>query len=242
MTTEEEMNTALLITTVKCIAAVIAGVLEGNGAVYFFNRIPPKWLCDYNEEPSAELLDKFTQRVKSYPWKYIFTMLFIVLNIKLVIDDWEFAIPASVALFLMLELSIADKKYGIVPDQLLILLSLTGIGFFPYNGSWKEILVGAVVGFGLVGGIALIGKLAYRRDTIGGGDIKLFTVLGFMTGMRGVLIIFAAMAIISSAHFVWLMARKKINRKDTVPIVPYIALSAGAYIVFFWELGRGLIL
>ena len=38
-----------------CLAAIGAGVILGNGAVYFFNRIPGKWLCDYGQEPDEEL-------------------------------------------------------------------------------------------------------------------------------------------------------------------------------------------
>ena len=40
---------------IACLAAIFVGVLEGNGAVYAFNHLPAKWLCDYGEEPSAEL-------------------------------------------------------------------------------------------------------------------------------------------------------------------------------------------
>ena len=79
------------------IVAMILGIIGGNGAVYAFNHMPAQWLCDYGEKPSEELLDPYTQRVKSYPWKFIFTMLFTVINIKLVIDDWQFAVAALCA-------------------------------------------------------------------------------------------------------------------------------------------------
>ncbi len=72
--------------------------------------MPAAWLCDYGEKPSEELLDPYTQRVKSYPWKFIFTMLFVVLGIKMVMDDWQFAIAGICALWLLLEMAIADQK------------------------------------------------------------------------------------------------------------------------------------
>ena len=46
-----------------CSAAVGLGVLLGNSAVWFFNRIPGKWLTDYDEEPSEELLHPTQQRI-----------------------------------------------------------------------------------------------------------------------------------------------------------------------------------
>ncbi len=234
--------TDVLIIGVKCLAAILAGILAGNGAVYFFNKMPAAWLCDYGEKPSEELLDPYTQRVKSYPWKFIFTMLFTVINIKLVIDDWQFAVAALCAAWLLLEMAIADQKYRIVPDQLILLLAVSAFGFIPFHGSWRECLFGGLTGFGVMAVCALIGKLAYRRDTLGGGDIKLFFALGLILGVGGILIVFAMTALLSSGHFVLLLARKKLKRTDTVPMVPYIAASAGIYLVFLWGYGQILFL
>ena len=52
--------TDALITLIKCLAAVLAGIFAGNGAVYFFNKMPAAWLTDYGEKPSEELLDPYT--------------------------------------------------------------------------------------------------------------------------------------------------------------------------------------
>lgn len=226
--------TDTLITIIKCLAAVLAGILAGNGAVYFFNKMPAKWLCDYGEEPSPELLDPYTQRIKSYPWKFIFTMAFVVLDIKLVIDDWQFAVAAVCAVWLLLEMSIADIKYRIVPDQLIMLLAVSALGFIPYHGSWRDCLFGGLAGFCIMFLTALAGKIAYKRDTLGGGDIKLFASLGLIAGFSGILVIFAATAILSAAHLSVLLATKKKKTTDTVPMVPYVAVGAAAYLVFFW--------
>ena len=75
------MEKQLIVTLIICGAAIGAGVILGNGAVYFFNRMPGKWLCDYDEEPSQELLHPTCQRVKSTPWKYVFTGFFVVIGI-----------------------------------------------------------------------------------------------------------------------------------------------------------------
>ena len=77
---------------------------------------------------------------------------------------------------------------------------------------------------------------------MGGGDIKLFFALGLILGVGGILIVFAMTALLSSGHFVLLLARKKLKRTDTVPMVPYIAASAGIYLVFLWGYGQILFL
>lgn len=230
------MNDTLIqggIILIKGIVAVIIGVLQGNGAVYFFNKMPGRWLCDYDETPSEELLNPTTQRIKSHPWKYLFSMGFVILNIKLFVDDWQFALAATAALWLLLELALADKKYSIVPDQLVILLAVTAIGFIPFHGSWKPPLFGTLIGFGLMTAIALVGKFAYRRDTLGGGDIKIFSVIGLITGPYGILFVFAATTLISAACFAYLLAKKRAKITDSLPMVPYIAVATAAYLVFF---------
>ena len=230
-----ENSIAILILIIKCLTAILIGIFEGNGAVYLFNKVPAKWFCDYGEEPTAEMRDPYTQRIKSHPWKYVFTMAFIILNIKLVVEDWQFAIPGTAALWLLLELSIADIKYRIVPDQYLILLAVTGMGFMSYHGSWSVAFIGAGIGFVLMALIAGLGKLFYQKMALGGGDIKLYAVLGFITGIKGVLFIFVISTLVSGAWFVIQIARKKIKRTDTQPMVPYIAAAAATYIVFFWD-------
>ena len=220
------------IVLIKVIIAVLIGVLQGNGAVYFFNKMPASWLCDYGETPSEELLNPTTQRIKSNPWKYLFSMGFVILNTKLVVDDWQFALAASAALWILLELALSDKKYSIVPDQLLILLAVTAIGIIPFHSSWKAPLLGALIGFSIMMLIALVGKLAYRRDTLGGGDIKLFSALGLIAGPKGILFIFAATTLLSAACFAYLLSKKRVKRTDSLPMVPYIATAAAFYLVF----------
>lgn len=226
--------TITLVILIKCFAAMLAGVIAGNGAVYFFNKMPASWLCDYGQVPALEMSDPYVQRVKSYPWKYIFTMLFIVIGIKLVIDDVRFAVCAMISIWLLLEMAIADIKYRIVPDQLVILLAASGIGFVSFHGSVKECALGALVGFGIMAFVALVGKLAYKRETLGGGDIKLFASLGIILGVGGILIVYAMTALLSAAHFVVLMTLKKIKKTDSLPMVPYIAVSASFYMIFIF--------
>ena len=223
-----------LIVIVKCLAAILAGIFFGNGAVYFFNKMPAKWFCDYGEEPSEELKDPYTQRIKSYPWKWVFTMLFIAMGIWMGIRDWRFAIPAICVIWILTEISISDIKYRIVPDQLVILLAVSAVGFIAFQDSWKDCLIGAVIGFGIMGFIALIGKIIYRKEAIGGGDIKLFASLGLVTGTYGILTIFVMATLISAVHFIWLLARKKIKKTDTMPMVPYITIAAAIYLLFLW--------
>lgn len=220
-----------------CVAAIAAGIVLGNGAVYFFNKMPGIWLTDYGQTPSEELLHPTKQRIRSTPWKYVFTGFFIAIGIYLGVDNLSYAIPALAAIWLLVEMSAADIKYMIVPDQLIILLAATGIGFIPHHeGGPLSGIWGALLGFGVVGLIAILGRLIYRRTAVGGGDIKLFGALGLACGIDGVIFVFIVSTFLSAGHFVWQMIRKKAKAGDERPMVPYIAAATILYMVFFHNL------
>lgn len=222
---------------IVCAIAIGIGILFGNSAVWFFNRIPAKWLCDYDEEPDEELLHPTHQRVRSTPWKYFFTAFFIIIGIKLGMDDPLYGIAVLVSAWLLLEMSISDIKYRIVPDQFIMLLILCGIGYIPYqNGGPFSGVWGALAGFGVMLLVGLLGKLMYRKDSIGGGDIKLFAALGVVCGLDGIVIVFILTALLSGAHFCWLLMRKRIKPHDKQPMVPYISTAALIYLVILHEI------
>ena len=222
---------------VICCAAVGLGVLLGNSAVWFFNRIPARWLTDYGQEPSEELLHPTQQRVKSTPWKYVFTGGFLCVGIYLGVRDPAYALPALAALWLLLEMSIADLKYLIVPDQLILLLGVTSLGMITkHAGGPMDAIWGALIGFGVLASMALLAKLMYQKPAIGGADVKLFGALGLVTGVDGILFIFVVSTFLSAGHFIWLMIRKKAKLSDERAMVPYIAIAAGLYLVGFHEI------
>ncbi|MBQ1958870.1 MAG: prepilin peptidase [Firmicutes bacterium] len=237
------MGDELIRTMIICSAAVAAGVLAGNGAVYFFNKMPGTWLVDYGEEPDEELLHPTVQRVKSTPWKYLFTGFFIVIGIKMAMEDPMFAVPAIAAIWLLLEMAIADAKYMIVPDQLIMLLVVCGLGFIPHHAlGVMDCLRGALIGFGVMLVIALIGRVAYKKPAVGGADVKLFAALGLCCGTDGVLVIFLLTTFISAGHFIWLMARRGAKLSDERAMVPYIAFSATLYLVIFHEMSYNIMI
>ena len=236
------MEKQLIVTLIICGAAIGAGVILGNGAVYFFNRMPGKWLCDYDEEPSQELLHPTCQRVKSTPWKYVFTGFFVVIGITLGLQNPLYAFPALIAIWLLLEMSIADIKYMIVPDQLIMLLVLTGLGFIRHHAfGVMDCLLGAAVGFGVLLIIALISKIFYKEPAVGGADIKLFAALGLALGTDGIIAVFVISTFLSAGHFIWLMVRKGAKLTDERPMVPYIAAAATIYLVILHEMSYNIV-
>src|SRR5665648_412604 len=132
----------ILITSIS----IIVGFLGGYFAVYAFNKFPEGWFCDYGEKPDQKLIAKEAKRIRSYPWKPALAMVFIVICIKLGIEDWQFAIPAVIAIWILVQIIMADRLYMIIPDQFIILLAVTGFGFIPFFDNFLEPVWGALLG------------------------------------------------------------------------------------------------
>ncbi len=210
------------------------GTFLGNGAVFLFNRLPATWFCDYGEEPSAELKARDTQRVKSSPFKAIFVAFFTVISLQLFLNNSLIAVPVIVATFILLEISISDIKYMIIPDQLILFLTITGMGFIPYYIEKGEPIwiqpVGALVGFGIMLVLGIVSKLLFRKEGLGFGDIKLCGGIGFITGPIGIVLVISVGFCVSAAVNIWMLTRKRIKKDDERPIGHYFC---GATLIYF---------
>ena len=227
---------------VTCGAAIGAGVILGNAAVVFFNRMPGKWLCEYGKEPDEELAHPTRQRLNSWPWKYFFSCLFVMAAVKMAMEDPGYALIAAIACWLLTEMAIADAKYMIVPDQLVILLTVAAVGFVPYHDRGPfEGVFGGLIGFGVMLAIGVLSKIIYRRQGLGGGDIKLFGALGLCLGVDGILAVFVLSTFICALHLAWLLITKKIKPRQQRPLIPYIAVSATIYLVILRSMGYNIL-
>lgn len=228
---------------ITCSAAIFVGIILGNGAVYFFNKMPGKWLVDYGEKPSEELLNPTSQRIKSFPYKYIFSVFFVCAGLYLGIKNPWIALPALFSLWLLLEMSIADIKYRIVPDQFIMLLILSGIGFIPHHARGiMDCLTGATAGFVIMLAVLLLSRVITKKWALGGADIKLFTALGLCAGTDGILAVFIISTFISAVHSAYKLIKKETSLGDSFPLVPYISIAAGIYFIFLHDLMYGWVL
>lgn len=216
--------------------AILVGFLAGHAAVYVFNKVPVSWLCDYGQEPKGELADANRQRVKGYPWKLIFSAFFVAGLIRLAVYDVQFAIASLVFCWALLEIAIADKKYGIIPDQFVFLAAICAAGFVPFQTTMLQPVWGFLLGAGMMLLVALIGKLLFGRESLGFGDIKLFGAIGLALGFNGTLTVLILSSISSAVYLSVLMFRGKVKKSDMIPIGPCICAAGIFYVAFIWPL------
>lgn len=240
---------------VKTIAAAILGLMAGLAVVYIFNRVPARWLCDYDEEPSEELKDTSVQRVKSWPWRWVCAGLFACISLRLVFtrineppagyeglgDQWvqlisqsQFALAGIFACWMMIVIAIADHKYMIIPDQFVIMLACSSLGFLPLHEGVLQPLGGLCLGGGLMLAVALIGRLIYKKDVMGMGDVKLCAAMGLGLGIRGMLFVLAVAGLGSGFQAAIGLARRKYKKDDTKPLGPWLCGAGIVYIFLIW--------
>jgi prepilin signal peptidase PulO-like enzyme (type II secretory pathway) len=210
-----------------CAASIAGGILAGNGAVYAFNRIPYSWL-KYGSANISEMRRPGDQRVKSVPWKYVFTASFIVIGIYMGISDWQYAIAGFIACFIILLCAMADRMYGRIPDQLIIMLAITGFGFIPAGADVGKMLLGVVTGFVAVTAICVARRLV-THGRLAMQEAKFAAASGLISGPRGAGFAVIAAALMAGIFAAWqIMHRKKESR---MPFGMFLCIGTAVYIV-----------
>ena len=127
-----------------------------------------------------------------------------------------------------------DLNEQIVPD----VISLPGIVigfiisfFIPYI-SFINSALGILVGGGIILIIGLAGSLIFKKEAMGGGDVKLAAMLGAFLGWRYIVISLFLGFFLGALAGIFLIISKIKSREDTVPFGPFIVL--GSFITLFW--------
>ncbi len=132
-----------------------------------------------------------------------------------------------------------DLEFQIIPDR----ISLGGVSlgvilslFFPelhYTNTWKSALVrslsGAIIGGGIIYLTGIFGNLIFKKESMGGGDVKLMAMLGAFLGWKAALLIFFLAPFFGAPAGLYLKFIKKI---DTIPYGPY--LSIAGFVAMIW--------
>ncbi|WP_226036529.1 prepilin peptidase [Aquibacillus saliphilus] len=127
---------------------------------------------------------------------------------------------------------VTDLTYMLIPDRILLffLPLFVIIRIFVPLEHWWSPLLGAVIGTLLLAIIIIV-----SRGGMGGGDMKLFGLLGIVLGFKGVLLAFFLSTLFGSIISIVLIGLKIIERKKPIPFGPFIVLgSLTSY--FFGEL------
>ena len=257
---------AMAVLIIKIAASIIIGFFAGPAVVYVFNHMPASWLCEYGEDPAKDpRLAVGEKRINENPWRWVYSVCFICLCLRLSLIEFsegslgvqpevtglttQLAAAGLVACWILLIIALADLKFMIIPDQFVLLLALSSIGFAPLwradeekaltlnatlwdslSGFWQPLL-GMVIGGGFMLICALAGKFIFKQTAFGFGDVKLCAAMGLVLGINGTIAAVAAAVIISGFVAAAGLAAGRYGKKDQKPLGPYLCGCAMAYII-----------
>ncbi len=125
-----------------------------------------------------------------------------------------------------------DLDHSILPDSLNILLLVVALIIVALNDTWKLSLIGAAIGFGGTFGITLLFYYLKGKIGMGGGDIKLYGILGLLLGPLGILQNIFLSCFLGTLIMMFLILSKKINKDQPAPFGPSILIIASWQLFF----------
>lgn len=140
------------------------------------------------------------------------------------------ALRAAVFLTVLLGIALADARTYLIPDQFSLGGTALGLASAPLSGGPDAIasVSGAVLGFCLLWGVAVAGRLVFKKPAMGGGDVKMMAMVGAFLGPAGVLITLFAGALAGTVVFGPVSLRSG-------KLVPFgVFLSVGAGVAYAW--------
>ena len=143
-------------------------------------------------------------------------------------------IPFCLLVFSLLVTTIIDFEFKIIPDEISFMLMIVGFATSFFNLNLGETVgqrvlhsfLGFLVGGGSLFVIAVIGKLIFKKDAMGGGDIKVMAGIGTFIGWDKALFAIFVASLFGSIVGIILIIYKKIERKQEIPFGPYLAVSS----------------
>lgn len=132
-----------------------------------------------------------------------------------------------------------DFEIQEIPDEVSVGLLFVGLGFaiaFPSAlnettrlGSFLSSFLGILAGGGMIYAMGILGEFAFKREAMGGGDVKLLAMIGAFVGWKLAVLTFFLAPVFGSVVGIVLKIR---YGKETIPYGPYLSLAAVCSIFF----------
>lgn len=137
----------------------------------------------------------------------------------------ELIIPLTLISALIIVI-VSDIEYMVIPDEVLFVGTITILIETIILQGWNAFFhafLGGLFGFVLMYVIKLVGDFIFKAESLGGGDIKLFFMLGLIFNFDTIIAIIFLASFFALPYAISIMLMKKDN---IVPYGPFISLTA----------------
>lgn len=168
-----------------------------------------------------------------------FTGLFFALSYYVFGISYSFFIAIGIVCLLMIIL-ISDLNYMIIPDEVLIVFSAYFIILLFLKIGLEATLL--QIGYGIflflvMYLIMFLGEVIFKRESLGGGDVKMMFIFGLILGpLAGIFSIFVASFIALPVSIIIMIK----NDKNIIPFGPFLLIALMLF--FFLEIDADFII
>lgn len=168
-----------------------------------------------------------------YPFVEILTAGIMVLLFYKFGLTWGFVFYCCFSALLIVIAFIDFNHYLIFNRTIVIglILAIIAVAFIDTR-NWIDVLLGAVVGGGLIWCIGLFGRILFKRESMGAGDIKLGILLGIALGSGGTVITLISAVVLAALVGITGIVFRKMSLQQKLPFGLF--LSLGAIIYMLW--------
>lgn len=203
---------------------------------------PIRWFDNIPLLSYALLLGRCRKCKAVISWRYPLVELLAGISAAVSLAVWGFTpygIMGMVIFFTGIVVTFIDFDHQIIPDEITLPGIAAGLIFsvvFPaWHGTASHLggIAQAVLGFLAGGGtlyiVGTVGEWVFKKEAMGGGDVKLLAALGAFLGWKRTLL---AIFVASFAGAVVGLILKAAKGEERIPFGPYLIL--GAVICLFW--------
>ena len=194
------------------------------------NKMPARCFCDYAEAPG-----EIHEMPRVGKWQAICAVLVLAAVFPLIISRFGLSVTGvSLCLLsaVLVMIALSDLKFCIIPDELIIagcVFALIAGACTMISGSgWQGRLspvFGAAIGAGVIFLINLVGKLIYKKDALGMGDLKLMAVVGIACGTTGTVIAILAGILSAGVFYAASILLRKVRSDAYLPLGPFLVIG-----------------
>ena len=168
-------------------------------------------------------------------FSYVFLELILGLLFSISYIKYGFSYEMIVILIiscLCIFIFVTDFNYYVILDSSLVVSSLIillcKLIFFGFRTFLISVISGAIL-FAFMLGIGFLGKIIFKRESLGGGDIKLAAFFGFTLGVRLSIISLILGALLAFPYAIYLSIT---NGTRELPFGPYLITALLLVFIF----------
>ena len=155
-----------------------------------------------------------------------------------------YAVLTAVASSVALCVFCTDLEYMIIPDRYSLILAGLGVVamFFDPTTVWWSHLVGGAVAAGMFLLVYYLAAFIYKKEALGGGDVKFSAAAGLFLGWQKFLFMLLVAALVASVVLLAVRLAKKQEQDKEYPFAPFLsagfvlAMAVGAQVIA-WYVG-----